>query len=61
MTDRERILATIRGETPDCIPWVPRLYFWYRARRCPASLAMTHPHARLFLDAGSASLLSQPS
>ncbi len=28
---------------------------------CPASLAMTHPHARLFLDTGSASLLSQPS
>jgi glucosamine-6-phosphate deaminase len=28
---------------------------------CPASLAMTHPHALLFLDAGSASLLSHPS
>ena len=32
MTDRERILATIRGDVPDRIPWVPRLEFWYRAR-----------------------------
>jgi uroporphyrinogen-III decarboxylase len=33
MTDRERILAAIRGETPDRLPWVPRLEFWYRAHR----------------------------
>ncbi|MCX6634980.1 MAG: hypothetical protein NT090_07865 [Acidobacteria bacterium] len=33
MNDRERILAAIRGEVPDRIPWVPRLEFWYRARR----------------------------
>ncbi|MBI4877538.1 MAG: hypothetical protein HY822_23150 [Acidobacteria bacterium] len=32
MNDRERILAAIRGEVPDRIPWVPRLEFWYRAR-----------------------------
>ena len=32
MTDRERIMAAIRGEVPDRIPWVPRLEFWYRAR-----------------------------
>ncbi|MCL4402328.1 MAG: hypothetical protein M1436_06675 [Acidobacteria bacterium] len=32
MTDHERILAAIRGEIPDHIPWVPRLEFWYRAR-----------------------------
>ena len=31
MTDRERILAAIRGETPDRLPWAPRLEFWYRA------------------------------
>jgi uroporphyrinogen-III decarboxylase len=30
MTDRERILAAIRGEVPDRMPWVPRLEFWYR-------------------------------
>jgi hypothetical protein len=32
MTHRERILAAIRGEIPDRLPWVPRLEFWYRAR-----------------------------
>ncbi len=32
MTERERILAAIRGETPDRMPWVPRLEFWYRVR-----------------------------
>jgi hypothetical protein len=32
MTHRERILAAIRGEIPDSLPWVPRLEFWHRAR-----------------------------
>ena len=32
MTERERILASIRGEQPDRMPWVPRLEFWHRAR-----------------------------
>ncbi|MBI3694158.1 MAG: hypothetical protein HY238_04880 [Acidobacteria bacterium] len=32
MTDRERILAAIRGQRPDRLPWVPRLEFWHRAR-----------------------------
>lgn len=32
VTDRERVLHTIRGETPDRIPWIPRLDFWHRAR-----------------------------
>lgn len=32
MTERERILAAIRGEMPDRLPWVPRLEFWHRAR-----------------------------
>ena len=31
MTNRERIMAVIRGEVPDRLPWVPRLDFWYRA------------------------------
>ena len=31
MTERERALAAIRGETRDRIPWIPRLEFWYRA------------------------------
>jgi len=32
MTERERILAAIRGDPVDRMPWVPRLEFWYRAR-----------------------------
>jgi hypothetical protein len=31
MTERERAMAAIRGDTPDRIPWIPRLEFWYRA------------------------------
>jgi len=31
MTERERALAAIRGETSDRVPWIPRLDFWYRA------------------------------
>lgn len=31
MTHSERILAAIRGDTPDRLPWVPRLDFWLRA------------------------------
>jgi hypothetical protein len=31
MTHRQRILAAIRGEVPDRLPWVPRLEFWQRA------------------------------
>ena len=38
MTYRERILAAIRGETPDRLPFVPRLEFWVRARRHGQSL-----------------------
>jgi hypothetical protein len=33
MTDRERMLAAIRGAMPDRVPFVPRLEFWYRARQ----------------------------
>src|SRR5208337_3919166 len=38
MTDRRRILAAIRGEEPDRIPFQPRLEFWYRARRHSGTL-----------------------
>lgn len=31
MTDRARILAILRGEMPDRIPWVPRLKLWHTA------------------------------
>jgi hypothetical protein len=32
MTHRQRILAALRGDIPDQLPWVPRLEFWHRAR-----------------------------
>lgn len=32
MTDRERVLAAIRGKCFDRVPFVPRLDFWFRAR-----------------------------
>jgi Uroporphyrinogen decarboxylase (URO-D) len=38
MTHHERIMAAIRGEAPDRLPWVPRLEFWYRAHCRQGSL-----------------------
>lgn len=38
MTHRERILAAIRGEPVDAVPWVPRLDLWYRANRYRGTL-----------------------
>jgi hypothetical protein len=38
MTHRERILAACRGETPDRIPWVPRLDLWYNAHSAAGTL-----------------------
>jgi len=33
MTQRERILAVLRGEIPDVIPWFPDLSNWYYAEK----------------------------
>lgn len=38
MTNRERMLATIRGEAPDHLPFVPRLDFWHRAKKRDGTL-----------------------
>lgn len=38
MTHRERILAAIRGEPVDVVPWVPRLDLWYKANRYRGTL-----------------------
>ena len=32
MTNRERLLAILSGQSPDRIPWIPRLQLWYDAR-----------------------------
>jgi hypothetical protein len=39
MNDRERMLAVLRGEPPDRLPWIPRLDLWYNA----AVLGVTLP------------------
>jgi hypothetical protein len=31
VTNRERLLAIMAGESPDRIPWIPRLQIWYNA------------------------------
>ncbi|MFW6146232.1 MAG: uroporphyrinogen decarboxylase family protein [Planctomycetota bacterium] len=31
MTNRQRVLAVLRGETPDRMAWIPRMELWYRA------------------------------
>jgi hypothetical protein len=31
MTNRERLLAIMAGESPDRIPWIPRLLIWHTA------------------------------
>ena len=38
MTHRERMLATIRGEPTDQIPWVPRMDLWCIAQRARGTL-----------------------
>ncbi len=38
MTNRQRMLATARGETADIIPYVPRLEIWYNANRYNGTL-----------------------
>ena len=53
MTHRERILAAIRGEVPDRLPWVPRLEFWHRAhlRRAFLDDCRTHGLKSLYKPA----------
>ena len=38
MTHQERMLATIRGEPTDRIPWAPRMDLWYIAQRARGTL-----------------------
>ncbi len=33
MTNCERLLAIMAGQSPDAIPWIPRLSIWYEAHR----------------------------
>ncbi len=38
MTHRERLLAAIRGEAVDCLPWAPRMDLWYIALQARGQL-----------------------
>ena len=47
MTHKERMLATLRGEPTDSIPWAPRLDLWYDANRRAGTLPPRYRHALL--------------
>ncbi len=38
MTHKERIMAAIRGEVPDRLPFLPRLEFWHRSHQRDGTL-----------------------
>lgn len=47
MTHRERMLAAIRGEPTDRLPWAPRLDIWYRANQRAGTLPSRYRSASL--------------
>lgn len=47
MTSKERILATLRGEPTDALPFVPRLDNWYYAHEAAGTLPDQYRHATL--------------
>jgi len=47
MTRKDRMLAAIRGEPTDRIPWAPRLDLWYRANRRARTLPPQYADATL--------------
>jgi hypothetical protein len=38
MTNRQRFMAVLKSETPDLLPWFPRLEIWYEANRLERTL-----------------------
>lgn len=47
MTNKERILATLRGDPTDTLPFVPRLDNWYYAHEATNTLPDQYKHATL--------------
>lgn len=47
MTHRERMLAAVRGEPTDRLPWVPRLDLWYKANQRAGTLPARYRGATL--------------
>lgn len=42
MNHKQRIVAAIRGETADVLPFVPRLDIWYNANSLAGTLPENH-------------------
>lgn len=47
MTHKERMLAVVKGEPVDRVPWVPRLDLWYNAHRRAGSLPAKYKNTSL--------------
>ncbi|HWR43390.1 hypothetical protein [Sporomusa sp.] len=47
MTYRQRMLATLRGQPVDCLPFVPRLDLWYKANKYNGTLPRQYRSASL--------------
>jgi hypothetical protein len=47
MTYRQRMLATLRGQPTDCLPFVPRLDLWYKANKYKGTLPQQYHNATL--------------
>jgi hypothetical protein len=47
MTHKELMLATLRGEPTETIPWAPRLDLWYNANRRAGTLPRRYANATL--------------
>ena len=47
MTNRERILKIVAGESPDRVPWIPRPDIWYEANRLRGTLPAKYREATL--------------
>ena len=47
MTHKQRMLAVIKGQTPDRLPWVPRLDLWYNARNSNPSFPAEYKDSSL--------------
>ncbi len=48
MNNKERVLATLRGEPTDQIPYIPRLDLWYKANKVRGTLPDKYRNASLF-------------
>lgn len=47
MNPKERILATVRGEKTDCLPFIPRMDIWYNANKYNNTLPERFKNATL--------------